>query len=104
MKHIFIIVVMFLIGIGLTFITFTNDPYQPWTPQFNEGQIVTVKISGDKGMIIRVRPRNGGCRYTVRIKASQSYTDARWGADGPITNKPLATLNCMREYELEAIN
>lgn len=71
--------------------------------KFDNGQIVRTKVGGHVGMVISIRGCVEACYYDVRFDATSSSTSTSlFGADGDIKHKPLAVVDRMREYELEA--
>lgn len=74
-------------------------------PQFRAGDRVRAVLTGDIGMVRSVWPgRYAYCRYNVRFPALQFSTNTRtFGSDDPITFSPLATVDCMGEWELEPV-
>jgi len=62
-------------------------------PQFQLGEIVKSKISGDKGQILFInRKPYSDCERTY---------DVRFGSKGLKTNTPLIIIEYVREFELE---
>lgn len=80
----------------------------PVASVFRDGQIVRMKAFGATGMVVGMYcPRvidGGNCTYSVRFSAMQATTNTRlFGSDGPIDFAPVALVNNIREYELEAV-
>lgn len=74
-------------------------------PAFRDGQMVQMKVSGSKGMIVYTRCfLRPTCRYTVRFPALQLRTSVKLlGRDGPIEFGTVTLLHRIHEFELEAI-
>ena len=74
-------------------------------PRFKAGDRVRAVLTGDVGMVRSVWPgKYAYCRYNVRFPALQFSTNTHtFGPDGPITLSPLATVDCMGEWELELV-
>ena len=74
-------------------------------PSFVSGQMVQMKVSGARGMVVRVQcTLRIPCRYNVRFSALQLRTDSRLlGRDGPIEFAPVALVRGIRDFELKAV-
>lgn len=77
--------------------------------EFENGQKVKSVLSGDTGMVIWRKccydTSHSGWRYGVRFAAPQLLTNTSIiGPDGPSQVLPLAVVDHMRAYELEASN
>jgi len=70
-------------------------------PIFYDGQIVKMKLSGDRGMVVRSNCYKI-CTYQIRFSSLQMNTDVSlFGSDGPINIAPVSLVRNVREFELE---
>lgn len=95
----------FIIGLAFVFLMFglgvidiANYP----KPRFNLGEMITTKISGQKGMIFDYICDHEGCRYWVRFAVPALLTDTHLiEPDGPIKSRAFSVV-VMHEFELES--
>lgn len=78
--------------------------------EFEAGQMVRSKVSGEVGQVIVATVANATfgyedwCYAHVRFRGNQAYTDSRiLSNDGPITVRGLTVVKYMRPYELERV-
>jgi len=75
-------------------------------PVFKGGQIVQMRLSGDKGMVVghNCSRFNQTCSYDIRFSSLQMNTNVSLlGSDGPINISPVALVRYIKEFELEGI-
>lgn len=73
-------------------------------PIFNDGQIVQMRLSGDRGMVVShyCSHRSTACSYSIRFPSLQMSTNVSlFGSDGPIDVAPVALVRNIKEFELE---
>ena len=79
--------------------------------EFQPGQMVRSKVSGEVGQVISMRVPSrkrwehvDWCYADVRFQGNQEYTDSRvLSNDGPINVRALTVVLNMRPYELEHV-
>jgi len=72
-------------------------------PIFTDGQIVKMKLSGNRGMVVShyCSHVNKTCTYSVRFSSLQMNTNVSlFGSDGPIDVAPVALVRGIKEFEL----
>ena len=71
--------------------------------EFEVGEMVRSKVSGDLGQVVKTHGSNSNCYVDVRFNASQTFTNSKvLSNDGPVTVLPLAIIRWMRPFELES--
>lgn len=99
--------VILLMGGMVVYAIFDTSTRVYPNPLFNDGQIVQMRLSGDRGMVVShyCSHRNETCNYSIRFSSLQMNTNVSlFGSDGAIDVAPVALVRGIKEFELEREN